>query len=512
MSMIIDISESLVKPHVTAIADLARARGLDFIPTQFEIVDSDDMSALAAYAGFPRRYCHYTFGQDYEQQAARYDWGRGKIYEMVINNDPAIAYLQRNNDMADTKLVIGHVYGHVDFFTNNVFFKGIRKDAADLMASNAVRIKDIANKVGAHAVEQWLDMCLSIEDLIDPYAVYKSSFDKPLSIKDPSQRLIDPKELEFNPHKFKAPHPDMDYYINGPEYIRAQQDMFKKSVEQSLKFPPKPERDILAFLICHGRMTDWQREILSMIREESYYFVPQYMTKIMNEGWAAYWHNALMAEYLDGDEVIPFAEATSGVEAWPPSGQINPYAFGIKLFRHIKKRWDKGQFGPDWDACTDYEERKNWDKKLGLGLEKIFEVRALYNDVTIIQEFVDLDFCTENKLFVYEQNPETGEVKYNTDKLGEVKNVLIDSLTFRGAPIVHITEGNNSNNGTLVIEQDIKLNAGRVDRDTGMAVNNALCRIWGRPTVLRTSKWSHAADPTKLTDADLSTIRRAFSS
>ena len=41
---------------------------------------------------------------------------------MVINSDPAIAYLMRDNTLLLQILTIAHVYGHNDFFKNNFTF------------------------------------------------------------------------------------------------------------------------------------------------------------------------------------------------------------------------------------------------------------------------------------------------------------------------------------------------------------------------------------------------------
>ncbi|MNC50910.1 SpoVR family protein [compost metagenome] len=58
--------------------------------------------------------------------------------------------------------------------------------------------------------------------------------------------------------------------------------------ESSSLFPPKPEKDILWFIQEYSdTLEDWQRDIMSMLRDEMLYFWPQMETKIMNEGWAS---------------------------------------------------------------------------------------------------------------------------------------------------------------------------------------------------------------------------------
>ena len=141
--------------------------------------------------------------------------------------------------------------------------------------------------------------------------------------------------------------------------------------------------------------------MLSIIRDEAYYFVPQAQTKIMNEGWASYWHSTIMTRRaLKDDEIIDYADRHSGTMGTRP-GALNPYKLGIELWRDIEERWNKGRFGKEWDECDDLRARSSWDKKLGAGREKIFEVRKHYNDITFIDTFLTAEFALEQKLFVY---------------------------------------------------------------------------------------------------------------
>ena len=150
---------------------------------------------------------------------------------------------------------------------------------------------------------------------------------------------------------------------------------------------------MLLFLLEHAPLERWEHDVLSIIRDEAYYFAPQGQTKIMNEGWATYWHSKIMTEKaLDASEIIDYADHHSGTLATSP-GQLNPYKLGVELWRDIEDRWNKGRFGKEYDECDSFVERRHWDKRLGLGREKIFEVRKHYNDVTFIDEFLTLEFC-----------------------------------------------------------------------------------------------------------------------
>ncbi|MCB0351328.1 MAG: SpoVR family protein, partial [Bdellovibrionales bacterium] len=352
-----NITPELEKERVRICAE-AKAMGLDFYETVFELVTAKQLNEVAAKGGFPVRYPHWRFGMDYEQLSRSYEFGLSKIYELVINNDPCYAYLMEGNDFVDQKLVMAHVYGHCDFFKNNMWFSQTNRKMMDQMANHAIRVRRYIDDIGVDIVEDFIDKCLSIENLIDAYSVYKNR-------PKPGRNL---KDTEI-----------------------------------------KPKRDVLKYLLEHAPLEEWQYDILSMLREEAYYFAPQGMTKIMNEGWASYWHAKLMTEKILHDcEIVDFADRHSGALVMPPSG-FNPYKIGIELFRTIESRWNKGQFGKDWSECEDLSAKKSWDTKAGLGREKIFQVRRDYNDVTFLDEFLTEEFCHEHKMFVYKFNKRTGQ-------------------------------------------------------------------------------------------------------
>src|SRR6187399_2592259 len=145
------------------IEKIARAHGLDFFPVVFEMLSYDHMNEIAAYGGFPNRYPHWRFGMEYERLSKSYEYGLSKIYEMVINNNPSYAYLLEGNSFTDQKMVMAHVLGHVDFFKNNFCFRS---------TNHGSRINRHVERWGINKVEQFIDQCLSLENLIDPWAPF----------------------------------------------------------------------------------------------------------------------------------------------------------------------------------------------------------------------------------------------------------------------------------------------------------------------------------------------------
>ncbi len=269
------------------IREQARSYGLDFFPVIYEMCDYEQMNQIAAYGGFPQRYPHWRFGMEYERLRKQHHYGLGRIYEMVINNDPCYAYLQESNALVDQKLVIAHVYGHSDFFKSNLWFSQTNRKMMDEMANHATRVRKHVEKQGQDTVERWLDVCLSVEHLIDPHSMFLNR--GPLE-----DRVEQPRRQQEDVIKFRSKD-YLDRWINPPEVLEAEA---KKLREQRAKMrhatPARPTRDVLLYLLEHARLEDWQADCLSLVREESYYYAPQGMTKVMNEGWACVTSGALI--------------------------------------------------------------------------------------------------------------------------------------------------------------------------------------------------------------------------
>ena len=855
----------------------AKKFGLDFFPIIYEVLDYKTMNEVAAFGGFPTRYPHWRFGMDYEQLSKGYEFGLSKIYEMVINTNPSYAYLLEGNSLVDQKLVMAHVCGHVDFFKNNYYFSKTDRRMIDGMANHASLIRRHMNRHGIDVVEDFLDVCLSLENLIDPMSPYINR--KPRQVAEEGEG--DAEEIP----RLRAKQ-YMDKYINPPEFLEAQRKKRAQEKAKAKRFPSEPQRDVLQFLIDHAPLERWQRDCLEIIRREAYYFAPQAMTKIMNEGWAcvaadtpvftevgllpmaelvagqasrvydgerqqrvydrnvirdhetvtietrrgltlcgsnnhrilladgttwkrldelvpgdaiavsgggdiwpsepislgwspptrvglagvaetagvsvwtvlrhragrptrsnaaiaealepyereenlalpvsvnkrrpvnipevldaslgafvgylvgdghisrakrhfglttgdeeqaqvfhdlgkalfgveasialdgsrwrvlfhsetlsdflcqalgltsgpsarekripepilrspepvvraflrsyfdcdghagaqgvilstasdalakqtqllllnygilsrrrrqadgcwhlhvtgasaalfservgfglarkqaalesylrdrrwfkaerwedevvsmergradvydisvtethryaaagfvnhnSYWHSRIMTEKaLSAAEIVDYADANAGVMMTSP-GRFNPYKLGVELFRHIRQRWDKGQFGKEWEECDSLATKRNWDRRLDLGDKKIFEVRKLYNDVTFIDEFFTLDFCHDQKFYAFGFNERSGNWEIQSRELKKVKDQLLRSLTNRGQPFIYVEDGNWENRGELLLRhahEDLDLDLAQA-RDT-MA---NLYRVWTRPVNLMT--------------------------
>jgi len=437
--------------------------------------DYETMNQVASYGGFPQRYPHWRFGMEYESLRKRHFYGLGRIYEMVINNDPCYAYLQESNQLVDQKLVIAHVYGHSDFFKNNLWFSATNRKMMDEMANHATHIRKYIDKYGYDTVEKFLDICLSLEHLIDAHSMF---------LKRPASEPPAVDHSHDEPAgKFKAKD-YLDRWINPPVVLEAEARKQKDQKDKMRHVTPVfPMRDVLLYLLEHARLEDWQFDCLAIVREESYYFAPQAMTKVMNEGWASFWHSILMTRhFVDAREIIDYADHHSGTVHMPP-GNFNPYKIGIELFRDIEERWNKGRFGKEFEEDQNLGERKKWDKGLGLGRQKIFEVRRVYNDVNFIDEFLTADFIEKHRLYQYGRDAHTGNIRVVSRDPVRIKQTLLYQLSNMGQPFIYVVDGNYANRGELYLAH--QHNGLDIDVKYAIETLKKIYQLWGRPVHLQ---------------------------
>lgn len=427
------VSKELAE-RIPEVIQECKSHGLDPFELVIEEYNADEIAELGAYGGFPVRYPHFSFGQQYETLYHQYHSGMGKIYEMVVNNDPTYMYLQRNNPLVDNLTVVAHALAHSDFFKNNIYFKNTNRNMMNVMANHGQRIRQYMEIYGKTKVSSFLDSCLAIDDLIDITAIWDDT------------KYNTPKKLEFElpieqftPKRIAGPE-YMDKYLNPPRYLKGQKryHSYMKILDKK-NYPIKPERDILDFISKHTRLEAWQQNIISIVRDESLYFQPQGLTKVLNEGWASYWDSYIMTKcgFAGDDGIFSYALHHSGVLGGKYA-MTNPYRLGNCLLRHVEERWDKGRFGSDWENCDDEFEKNSWDKKTMLGKEKIFQVRRDYNDINFINEFFTRDFCEEHEYFEYGLDPETNKYVVVSKDYEVIKSKLIQRYTNGGRPVIEL--------------------------------------------------------------------------
>ncbi|MCY0879832.1 MAG: SpoVR family protein [Firmicutes bacterium] len=405
---------------------LARDQGLDPYPVVFESVPASVLYQYAAYL-IPGRMSHWTYGKAYHLMKTRYDYGLNKLYEMVINSNPAYAFLLDSNSELENTFVRCHVMGHVDFFRHNQWFRHTIPDVVDVVSRHAERVRQYEFEVGREAVERFLDAVLAIEEHVSP----------PSPVSPGSV----PRPVRARPSKVPA-------------------DLWDWAPRDGPTHRVKPETeeadDLLLFLMTESRhLEEWQRDIIGMVRDEMIYLWPQLRTKIMNEGWASYWHVALMRSLtLTDRDYVDFARLHSQVTA-PLPYHVNPYALGYAIFSDLERRE---------------------------GREAIFLARTVDDDVSFVRNYLTEDVARNLGLFVYGRQQDEIVVKSRGWEV--VRQQLVNELVHGGIPVIHVNDGDFHQRGELYL---IHRHEG-LDLDIPWAERTLhyVHQIWGRPVHLET--------------------------
>ncbi|MGI8588789.1 MAG: SpoVR family protein [Chloroflexia bacterium] len=454
--------ESSVAALETALEEIwgiARGFGLDPFPTHFELVPATMMYEFGAY-GLPGRFGHWSFGKGYYRMKTQYDYGLSKIYEMVINANPSYAFLMESNSVLQNKLVIAHVLGHTDFFKNNAYYNLTNRGMVESVSLHADRIRKYEFEHGIAAVEHFLDAALSIQEHIDPHIRFRRD-------AAPAPGQAEPRTSPTSAYQ--------DIWELGVDAAAERESRREAAAAKALapaRVPAAPEKDLLRFLIEHAPdLALWQRDILEIVREEMLYFVPMMQTKILNEGWASYWHARTLRELdLTDEELIEFADLNAGVVA-PHRRSINPYHLGLKLLEDIERRWDDPP--PGMQALG---------IRPGSGRAKIFEVRELENDLSLLRNYLTKDLVEDLDLYLYErQGNEWVIAEKDWEK---VRDGLVEEMTNFGNPTILVEDADYHRGRELYL---IHRHEGR-DLDTTYSDKTLqyLYQLWGRPVHLET--------------------------
>jgi len=301
-------------------------------------------------------------------------------------------------------------------------------------------------------VESFLDAVLAIEEHIDP-SLLRPSLDWSVDDEDEWEEDV-PPESEFD-----------DLWS-----LDSKKDKQKERKKKKRPFPPKPEKDIMLFIEQYSReLSDWQRDIMTMVREEMLYFWPQLETKIMNEGWASYWHQRILREMdLSSDESIEFAKLNAGV-VQPSRTNINPYYLGLKIFEDIEDRWNN----PDEDLKKEGVEPNS-------GREKIFEVREIESDISFLRNYLKKDLVLREDMYLFQKQGR--DYKIIDKEWEEIRDQLVNMRVNGGFPYLTVNDGDYMKNGELYLKhwyEGIELDLKYLEK-----VLPYIHQLWGRPVHL----------------------------
>ena len=533
-----------LQPVAADAKELAREFGLDPYTVNYWIVDHDEMNELIAYGGFQERYPHWRWGMQYDRQQKQNQYMGGKAFEIVNNDNPSHAFLQMSNSLADQKAVITHVEAHADFFKNNRWFED-DPDAVDMLARHSRKIEQYMQDpdIGREAVERWIDHILCLEDNIDQHSPFIRGDDDPVKDDDVPNIADQVESLDLSD--------EVKEQVFDDDWLDAQGDEDSEMDE--------PERDLLAFLLKHGKAYDeedgraveyeqWQLDVLEMLREEAYYFAPQKMTKIMNEGWAAYWESMMMGDegFADADDLIEYADHQSAVLNSPG---FNPYSLGKALWEYIENSVNRREVvdkllrveGITWENfhseidfqhvhetldCRDSDDlvKKHYsltkqqnqgfikaikrseleemaryifdidryesvedalaDVDYEAGWKRMREVRETHNDISFVDEFLTQEFVDAQQFFAYEYNHNTDQMEVSSTDVDDVRKKLLLKLTNFGKPSIVAADWNYNNAGELLLEH--QYNGVMLNLQQVEAVLKRMFELWGRPVCLKT--------------------------
>ncbi|MCD0502945.1 SpoVR family protein [Bordetella petrii] len=360
----------LIQRYDEAIAETAAEFGLDTYPNQIEVITSEQMLDAYASAGLPIGYPHWSYGKEFIRNEQFYRRGmQGLAYEIVINSNPCISYLMEENSMPMQALVIAHAcYGHNSFFKGNYLFRqwtdadGI----LDYLVFARKYVMDCESRYGIDAVEELLDSCHALT----PHGVDRYKRPAPMSYKEEAQRQAEREEharLQYNDLWRTLPRTDVD----------------PAEEKRRTAFPPEPEENLLYFIEKHSpKLQPWQKELVRIVRKVAQYFYPQSQTKVMNEGWATFWHytllNRLHEKGLVNDGfMMEFLQSHTNVVSQRGFdergyGGINPYALGFAMMQDIRRicesptdedrQWFPDIAGSDWLKTLDFAMRNFKDE------------------------------------------------------------------------------------------------------------------------------------------------------
>ena len=388
----------LLAEYDERICELAKAEGLDWFPIHYEVCDYYSMIGHMSYHGMPTHYGHWSFGKSFERTHQMYNLGmEGLPYELIINSDPSIAYLMKENPAYLQILIMCHCVGHSDFFKNNRMFKNTLPETVVHRFRNAKkRIQGYVEDphIGIDEVEKVLDAAHAIQFQTDRFPIQK-----------PSHKDLKEKYIKL---------------INEDKHGRW------KSFDLT-RIPLEPEYDVLKFISAHGKFEDWKRDIIDIVRDEANYFIPQIHTKIMNEGWASFWHYRLMHKLeLPQKYHIPFLKSHNQVIR-PHVGGLNPYHLGFEMFKKIEERY---------------------------GIDECFIARETANDVSFLRQYLKEEDAFELGLFSFSRQKDEYKIDEISDQEGwrDVKETLLKNIGMSGIPVIHVSE--LTKDGVLVLEHD----------------------------------------------------------
>ncbi|WP_129125336.1 SpoVR family protein [Geomonas oryzae] len=506
----------LINQHTKAIMEgckeRARAAGLTFTDESLEyIVTNRDLIELSPKVMIPTLYDYWVHDVEVLRGKGEYELYPHNPYETVINTRPPISFYNDNNPDWLNVMIFYHVLGHIDFFQNNLYFRHTWEYD---FTGQALSDKRVIAKLRAEK-GRWVDYILEFARSIDNLVAYHDE----LSPLFAAPEAATSSRLDYYFDVFlqvEKKLPVGDYLKEVARYNEAIAQNREEGeriffAEVTAKYPEMEahfakaqnvkrveRRDLMKFLIENSEFlardeNQWMRSVLEVVRKTSIFFQPQIRTKIMNEGWASYWHEKLFLvdDRIKGHEV-DFARVHAGVTSMPRVG-MNPYALGMRLMYQLKEAGDKGKTGYEFNRLSDREQRRHFDTEAGKGEEYLFKIRSNYCDYLFIKDFIDQDFTDRYDLFVTGKrlDPQRMVWQYyvKSRDAGEYRDMVLASL-YHPPHIEIAPERGEEGSLYLVHHFEGKQLVSEYIANTMVGIEY----LWGAPVQLETSE-AHIEQP-----------------
>ena len=186
----------------------------------------------------------------------------------------------------------------------------------------------------------------------------------------------------------------------------------------------------------------------------------------------SFWHSRIIRELdlTDGD-MTAFAQMHAGVLA-PNRMRINPYHLGYKMLEDIERRWDNP---------TEEQRAKGWLP--GKGREKIFEVREIESDVSLLRNYLTKELIEDLDLYLYQKEGDEWVIaEKNWEK---VRDGIVASMTNFGSPYITVVDADFNGNTELLLKHQFE--GQELDIPYAQKTLEYVQYIWSRPVYLDTT-------------------------
>ena len=495
----------LVSQHVKGIMEecklRARDHGLRFDDETLEyIVTNRDMIELSPKVMIPTLYDYWVHDVKVLSGKGMYEAYPSNPYETVINTRPAISYYNDNNPDWLNVMIFYHVLGHIDFFQNNLFYKNTWDiDLTGQALADKRLIAQLRSEKG-----RWLDYAIEFSRGIDNLVGYHKELNR--HIREETKTRMSTVDFYFDIFLQKIKNVSHNQYLkemsrynesqkNGEDFFRAvisKYPEFEELYKKELKSKAKPDLDVMEYIVRYSSFlkqdeNEWMKSVMQIVRNTSLYFQPQIRTKIMNEGWASYWHEYLFMrdDRICGHET-DYAKINASVTAMPKVG-LNPYALGMRLFQHLVDMEDRGCYSFDYMFLKDEVKKKKFDTRKMSGADFILNVRENFNDYTFVNTFIDQEFVAKHNLFVagkrFNNQRMTWQYYIKSKRAEDYRQMVIDTLYH--PPEIHV-DAVKSKDGVLYLNHLFEEKPLKMD-----FIENTMIGIeylWGGPVHLETSE------------------------